>query len=253
MTPAGRRSCWAALPTAVLVVGALTAGASAQDDAQARTATCGGQRYSYTLETPASAGDGAPRPAILLLRGAGGCGAGMLAAWRPTAARERLVLIAPDLPTSAAFEPVAPAVFRCMVADARRVAAIDSARVYLSGYSMGGYLAFDGALLAGDVFAGAAVYGAAIADEYAGIVDSASRRPPFALYIGDHDAFYSTAQVRRTRDLLAARGFPVRYVEFPNQDHAYASVAAQLNADAWAYLGAQPPPAPVRRSASPAP
>ncbi|HEY0776624.1 MAG TPA: alpha/beta fold hydrolase [Gemmatirosa sp.] len=199
----------------------------------ARRVRCGEASYDYAVYTPDAR---TPLPAVLLLHGAHGRAADLLDAWRPLAARERIALVAPQLPSTAAFEAVAPMVFRCVVHDAERAVAVDAGRVYLFGYSMGGYLAFDGGLLASDTFAGTAVYAAAIADDYTALVDSAARRRPFALYIGDRDPFYSVAQVRRTRDLLTAHGFPVRYVEIPDQDHGYAPVATRVNADAWAYL-----------------
>ena len=198
-----------------------------------RHVTCLGTRYEYQLESPAGEG---LRPAILLLHGAGGAGSDMLDLWRSLAARERVVLIAPDVPRDLAFEAIAPAVFRCLTEDARAHASIDDRRVYLFGYSMGGYLALDGAMYASDIFAAVGVYAAAIAEEYEGIIEHAARRVPIALYIGDRDRFYSTAQVRRTHDLLASRGFPVRLLVLPNQDHGYGGVSSRINEDAWSYL-----------------
>ena len=207
-----------------------------------RRANCLGAQYEYQLESPAGEG---PRPAILLLHGAGGTGTDMLDVWRALAARERVVLIAPDLPRELAFEAVAPAVFRCLLDDARAHATIDDRRLYLFGYSMGGYLALDGAMYASNCFAAVGVYGAAIADEYEGIVEHAQRRIPVALYIGDRDRFYSTAQVRRTHVLLASRGFPVRLLVLPNQDHGYDRVSSRINEDAWSYFRSFALPAPA--------
>jgi predicted esterase len=200
---------------------------------ETRHVRCGGRSYQYELSSP---DQHAALPAILLLHGAGGQSSDLMAPWGPLAARERVVLIAPQIPRELWFEAVAPAVFRCVVDDARRKVGVDRDRVYLFGYSMGGYLAFDGAMLASDYFAAAAVYAAAIADDYYGIVDSATRKVPVALYVGERDPYYPPAKVQRTRDLLASKEFPVRYTEFPGQDHAYAPVAAQLNDDAWRFL-----------------
>ena len=226
-------ACAAALSLSLAAGATPTARPAYIPGPETRHVTCGGRSYQYQLSSPDRH---AALPAILLLHGAGGRSDDLMAPWGPLAARERVVLIAPEIPRELWFEAVAPAVFRCVVDDARRTVAVDGDRVYLFGYSMGGYLAFDGAMLASDYFAAAAVYAAAIADDYYGIVDSAARKVPVALYVGERDPYYPPAKVRRTRDLLAGKGFPVRYVEFPGQDHAYAPVAAQVNEDAWRFL-----------------
>ena len=43
-------------------------------------------------------------------------------------------------------------------------------------------------------------------------------------------------QTRRTRDLLVTNGFPVHYVEIPNQDHNYPAISAVVDADVWNYI-----------------
>ena len=134
--------------------------------------------------------------------------------------------------------------FHCLVQDAKGAVALDAQRIYLFGYSMGGYLAYDGAMFASTYFAGAGIYAAAIADDYSAIVDSAARKIPIAIYIGSRDQYFSLEQVRRTRDLLTRHGFPVRYLELTGQDHGFAPVAAQVSADAWHYLSAFTLPSP---------
>jgi dienelactone hydrolase len=200
---------------------------------QTRHVTCSGTAYEYALY---SSDAHTPLAAVVLLHGAGGLSSDMMSVWKSLAVREHLVLIAPQLPRDLAFESFAPAVFRCVVADAGRVVSVDSQRVYLFGYSMGGYLAFDGAMFDSDLFAAAAVYAAAINPDYYAIVDSAKRKIPIAIYIGDRDPYFPIAQARGTRTLLESHGFPVRYMEIPGQDHAYAPVSDRVNDDAWAYL-----------------
>lgn len=205
---------------------------SAQPD-QTRHVSCGDRSYEYALFSPDAH---APLPAIMLLHGAGGRNSEMMGAWKSLALREHVVLIAPQLPRELWFEQAAPSVFRCVVADAERVVSVDAKRVYLFGYSMGGYLTFDGAMFDSDLFAAAGVYAAAINQDYDSIVDSAQRKIPIAIYIGDQDQYFSLAQTRRTRALLESHGFPVRYTELAGQDHAYAPVSERVNDDAWAYL-----------------
>lgn len=233
----------------------LAASASAQVTSQ--TVVCGGQPYQVALYAPESpqprvqtgaqtgAQPGAqprvqPLPAILLLHGAGDRAENFLALWKPFAKRNHIVLVAPQLPRMLEFEAVAPAVFRCVMEDARaRVspqASIDPARIYLFGHSMGGYLGFDGAMLDSDYFAAAAIHAGDIADEYRGIVSKATRKIPIAIYVGDRDPYFPAKHVRQTRDLLIAQGFPVHYQEIADHDHDFYAVFDEVADDAWKFL-----------------
>ncbi len=160
----------------------------------------------------------------------------MVDAWKRFAEKEKIVLLAPELPRDPKFEESAPSIFRCVVEDAKQFVGIDAQRVYLFGNSMGGYLAFDGAMFESQYFAAAAVHADRIANEYTGIVARARRKTPIAIYIGDHDQFFSVGNVRKTRDLLLASGFPVHYVELANHDHNYYALADQINADVWTFF-----------------
>ena len=173
---------------------------------------------------------------MLLLHGAGDTPEPMIKAWRKIANKEHFVLIAPELPRDPNFEEAAPQVFRCLVEDAKQFAALDARRIYLFGHSMGGYLAYDGATLESQYFAGAAIHGMRIAHEYAWIVKRAERKAPIAIYIGDRDQFVPISGARKTRDLLQKEGFPVHYVEMKNHDHNYYALSEQINADAWNFL-----------------
>ncbi len=196
---------------------------------------CRDSSYRYQMLVPASGTRGSA-PAVMLLHGAGDQPEPMIAAWQSIATTEGIVLIAPEIPQVASFEPLAPGVFRCMVEDAKHTATIDPDRVYLFGHSMGGYLAYDGAMLESRYFAAAAIHAMGIATDFAWIVDSAERKVPIAIYIGDRDPLVSLASVRRTRDLLRARHFPLHYRELANHDHNYYARSSSINADAWNFL-----------------
>lgn len=228
------------LPLIALLLGAR---APARADLGWRDVACAGGHYRYLLYSP---GRHWAVPAVVLLNGAGGAPEPMIAAWRDLAQREGIALLAPELPMVASFETVAPAVFRCEVEDAGHVIPLDRSRIYVFGYSMGGYLAYDAGMLESRFFAAIAVCAMAIAPEYERIVDSAARHTPVAIYIGDRDPLVSLQRVARTRDLLQARGFPVHYVELPGHDHDYFAATDFINADAWAFLRRQalPPPGP---------
>ena len=217
----------------VVVVLLLLISVAAASDVSSRTTRCGGidQAYLYFSPDPKH-----PLPVVMLLHGAGDRAENMVQAWKNLAEKQNIVLLAPELPRDPKFEDAAPEVFRCVVEDAKGVVGIDAQRVYLFGNSMGGYLAYDGAMFESHYFAGVAVHAMRIADDYRWIVARAKRKTPIAIYIGDHDQFFSQDSVRATRDLLAKAGFPVHYVELSHHDHNYYVRADEINADAWEFL-----------------
>ena len=216
-------------------------------DVNSITARCGATEQVYLYYSPDNdkdkdedKGKGRKKdrrlPAVMLLHGAGDRPANMVDAWKRIAKKEKIVLLAPELPRDPKFEDAAPQVFRCVVEDARQFVGIDAQRVYLFGNSMGGYLAFDGAMFESQYFAAVAVHANRIADEYTGIVARAQRKTPIAIYIGDHDQFFPVESVRKTRDLLLKSGFPVHYVELANHDHNYYARSDEINSDAWKFF-----------------
>src|SRR5271165_529143 len=221
-----------------LVLWTAACSAAANSNEASRTARCNGYEQPYLVSLPnaSSAEKDQPLPAIVLLHGAGDKPSNMIAAWRHFAAKHKIILLAPDLPRDPKFEDAAPQVFRCVVEDAKQQVRIDPARVYLFGNSMGGYLAYDGAMFESEYFAAIAVHAMRIAPDYEWIVTRAHRKTPIAIYIGDHDQFFSQDSVRKTRDLLRKAGFPVHYVELENHDHNYYARADEINADAWKFL-----------------
>lgn len=204
-------------------------------DANSRTVRCEGWDQVYLYSTPDK---NLKLPVVVLLHGAGDRPQNMMDAWKRLAEKQKIVLLAPELPRDPKFEDAAPSVFRCVVEDAKQLVGIDPQRVYLFGNSMGGYLAFDGAMFQSLYFAAVAVHANRIADEYTGIVAHAQRKTPIAIYIGDHDQFFSVESVLKTRDLLRKSGFPVHYVEFVNHDHNYYAKSDEINADAWKFMKA---------------
>ena len=226
-----------AFASASLVVGlAASSRASAQT---LRSVSCEGATYRYLLLAPKFS---RPKPALLLLHGAGGHAHDLVLPWRSFAETHDLVLIAPELPRERAFEDVAPAVFRCVVEDARKIVSLDPKRLYVLGNSMGGYLAYDAAMFDSDYFAAVAVHAAAIDPDFDGILAKAIRKIPIAIFIGDRDPLVPIASVRRTRDLLLNAGFPVEYEEIGGHDHQYELATDRINREAWSFFEAHPLP-----------
>jgi|SRR5579872_164988 len=213
-----------------------------------KTVHCGDIKQQYVYFWPANKerdkGPDSERalPAVVLLHGAGDVADNMIAAWKNFAAEKKIVLLAPQLPRNPKFEDSAPKVFRCVVEDAQKTTAIDPARIYLFDNSMGGYLAYDGAMFESKYFAAIAVHAMRIADDYTWILSRAERKTPISIYIGDRDQFFKLEDVRKTRDLLRNAGFPVRYVELRNHDHNYYAASDQINEDAWTFFEENPLP-----------
>jgi len=161
----------------------------------------------------------------------------MLNLWRGLAEEKGILLLAPTLSLTAQQETRVPVLFPALLGAARARWTLDPRRVYAFGYSAGGYFAFDAATVVSGTFAAAGVFAAIIAPGYEWIAQQPGRKSPIALYIGDHDQFFTQNQTRGTRDLLTRNGFTVHYVELPNQDHDYPAIADRVNQDAWAFLG----------------
>ena len=199
------------------------------------TVECVDRKTEYRSFAPAPS-TGEPLPVLLLLHGAGDEAPNFIAAWEPLAKKKRIILLAPQLPRELSFEAAAPKVFRCIVDDAKKQMRIDPQRIYIFGYSMGGYLAYDGALLESKYFAAAAIFAMGIDNDYVSIVKRAERKIPIAIYTGTDDHLVSLKQVRKTKELLEDAGFPGRYREIGGHGHSYYDISEQINTDAWEFL-----------------
>ncbi len=217
--------------TAPALGGPLTPGVVA-----ARQLAFRGITVPYFLYVPRSAPAGRPLPALLMVHGAGGNGKDFIHAWQTQAETSGIALVAPTVPLGADFEPSAPALFRALMEATKTDVSVDPKRLYVFGYSAGGYVTFDAAMFDSEYFAGVGVFAGIITPDYDSIVTQATRKTPIALYLGDHDQFFTLAQGRRTRDLLVSHQFPVHYVELAHQDHNYGAVEDAVNHDCWVYL-----------------
>jgi predicted esterase len=200
-----------------------------------RTVRCGDRMMGYQVFVPPPVAN-TPLPVLLLLHGAGDQAANIIKPWEELAKKQGIVLVAPQLPRELSFEAVAPKVFRCVIEDATRKISIDQHRIYLFGHSMGGYLAYDSALLDSGYYAAAVIHAMGIEESYTSIIGKAERKMPIAIYIGDRDEMVSHAMVRKTRDLLKKAGFPIEYREIMDHTHNYYEISDLINDDAWKFL-----------------
>lgn len=123
-----------------------------------------------------------------------------------------------------------------MLDEIKRTHKIDTNRVYLGGYSMGGF--------------GTPMVGTLLADRWAGIFSLAGgctalepypnlRNTPFAIHIGDADkANGRLATTRKMRDIVARlqeadkEGYPLSYKEYPGVGHGLPA-AAEMETGQW--------------------
>ena len=199
--------------------------------------------YPFYVFVPSSLNGTHSAPALLLIHGGGGNGPGMIAVWETFAETNGIILVGPTLPLGGNFETaVAPQLYPTIMDAVRREWNIDAKRMYLFGISAGGYTVFDVSMFDSQYFTAGGVFAAVITPDYDWIVQEATRKIPIAIYIGDHDQYFTVAQAQSTRDLLAADGFPVSLTVFPNLDHNYDVIANTLNADVWTFFRQAPPP-----------
>lgn len=193
-----------------------------------------GHERSYLLLVPKKLK--APAPLLLLLHGRGGRPDEMMAAWKPLAEREGIVLVAPksrDVGWRQSQDP--PRLFHDLLEDVKTRTGFDDRRIYLFGYSNGAAHALDLAMLDSRTFAAVAAMAGSL-DLRQKLLDKAERRVPVFLAVGSQDQVEPPQEVKATRDALQAAGFPVEYQEVGRLGHDYFAVAERVNRMAWEFL-----------------
>jgi len=217
-----------------------------------------GHDRTYYLYVP----DGADQtlPMVVLLHGSGGNGLFMLQRWQDIAAREHIVLLAPDsLHTDIGWDlhNDGPDYIHAAIQAAAASHPIDFHRLYLFGQSGGAVYALNLAMLESEYFAAAAYHagGWRKPAEYK-FADYAKRKLPIASYVGDKDEYFSVESVQNTERILTQRGFPAQLHLLPGRVHSYMDVPADFHDTAWTFLRASvlidlPKYAPYRFGAAP--
>ena len=200
-----------------------------------------GKKRSYYLFIPASVAPGKPAPLIVLLHGSGRNGSVLVEHWQKIAEQEGIILAGPDSRNSAswAIPEDGPRFLRDLVEELKSKHPIDQTRVYLFGHSAGAIFGLMISALESEYFAAAAVSAGALKKDNYSLLDEAQRKIPLAIFVGTKDPLFPVAEVRKTRDALAQRGFPVRLTEVDGLNHNYYSRSAEINGHAWEFLKAQ--------------
>ena len=223
-------------PLVLLLI--VAGGASAKDGIVKNTVESEGKKRSYYLFVPGSVRQGEPAPLIVLLHGSGRNGSVLVEHWQKLAEREGIILAGPDSRSSAswAVPEDGPRFLRDLVEELKSKHPVDPRRVYLFGHSAGAVFGLFMSALESEYFAAVAVSAGAMRKENYGLLDEAERKVPVAMFVGTKDPLFPVAEVRKTRDAFAERGFPVKLTEVAGLDHNYYSRSAAINEQAWEFL-----------------
>jgi poly(3-hydroxybutyrate) depolymerase len=194
---------------------------------------------TYFLYLPPDIKPDEKLPLIVALHGSGRDGRTIVEPWQALAKRERLIVAGPNAQNAAAWYVPAdgPDLLYFLVDEIAAEHPVDRRRVYLFGHSGGAIFALTMAVLEPEYFAAVAIHAGALAEGVTDeLLNAAARRIPTAIFVGDRDPLFPLDVVRKSRDRLAAAGYPVSFHEIPSHDHNYYARSRQINEDAWQFL-----------------
>jgi len=194
------------------------------------------KKRTYYLLVPANLNT--PAPLIVLLHGSGRDGQSLTDKWKNLALKEGVIIAAPDSGGEGWSSPRdGPDFLRDLVEELKAKHSVNPKRVYLFGHSAGAVFALLMSMVESEYFAATAVHaGAFRSAAELQTINSATRKIPLAIWVGDRDPFFPLRDVRITRDAFQAKGLPIEVTEMPRHDHWYYDLAPEINASAWAFL-----------------
>ncbi|HYJ87483.1 MAG TPA: tetratricopeptide repeat protein [Pyrinomonadaceae bacterium] len=202
--------------------------------------TSEGKKRSFYLYVPTSVKPESPVPLLILFHGSNRVGLSLADKWKELADQEGFIVVAPDSINSVGWAVPAdgPVSIYDLVEDLKMKYPINSRRVYLFGHSAGAGFAMRMSLYESEYFASAAIHAGALDFDGIELIKMAKRKTPIHLQVGDRDPLFPVTDVRKTRDALAAGGFPVELKVIPNHNHWYYDLAPKINLTAWGFLKA---------------
>jgi poly(3-hydroxybutyrate) depolymerase len=229
----------APLLLAILLGGIGLTAAYGADRITREAITIGSQTRHYYLLIPESSGTDAA-PLLIVLHGSGRDGRSLVEPWRDLAAKEHIIVAGPDATERGGWQVPedGPAFLYFLVEAVKAKHPIDVRRMYLFGHSAGAGFALVMGLMESQYFAAVAIHSGALQHASRDQLLNAPRKIPFLLFHGTADTTIPIGDGREARDALVARGFPARLTEMVGHDHNYYQRAAEINAQAWAFLQA---------------
>lgn len=181
------------------------------------------------------AADGALRPVVVLLHGAGRTGHSMIDMWHEVAEAQNIVLIAPDLSGVAGWDKGLPdpRAVGAMLAQAQQIYAADPAQMFLFGHSRGGIAAQVWANRTTAPWQAAAVHAGTLP---ADAVGPAPRPVPIRHYLGSVDRTFPFGPARDGATAMAQAGHPFDLVRLQGHNHWFYNMGEAIAADAWDWM-----------------
>jgi poly(3-hydroxybutyrate) depolymerase len=213
----------------LLLLLAISTFASAAAKAEKQTLTSAGKERIYYTFVPEKLT--APTPLLLLLHGSGRDGMSQINEWKDLAAKEGLILAAPDSANSRewSMNTDGPEFLHEVVEAVRAKNSVDGKRIYIFGHSAGAVFALYMAVMESKYFAAAGVHAGAMGEDFYPYLDLAQRKVPITIWVGTDDPYFSLALVKGTQGELNKHGFQAQVVEIKGHDHNYYAVSKDLN------------------------
>ncbi|MDX6406238.1 MAG: polyhydroxybutyrate depolymerase [Blastocatellia bacterium] len=212
--------------------------ATAKDDITKELITSNGKTRAYYLYVPSTIKPASPAPLVVMLHGSGRVGMSLVEKWKDLAKKEGFIIAGPDSldPRIWGMPQDGPEYLRELVEELKKKYPINPRRVYLFGHSGGAIFALLMSLMESQYFAATAIHAGALPPDDADLMDSAKRKIPIFIQVGDSDQSFPLKVVRATRDALNAKGFSAELTEIPGHDHWYYDLAPKINLKAWEFL-----------------
>lgn len=212
--------------------------AAASDEITKELITSKGKTRAYYLYVPATVKASSPAPLIVMLHGSGRVGFSLAEKWKDLAKKEGFIIVGPDSSNTQGWGTPqdGPDFLHELVEELKTKYPINPRRVYLFGHSAGASFALEMSLMESQYFAATAIHAGVLGQDDADLIDTAKRKIPIFIQVGDSDQYFPLKAVRATRDALNAKGFSVELTELPNHDHWYYDLAPKINRNAWDFL-----------------
>ena len=228
------------LALVALVLVAASAAAATPGKITKESFKFGDRTVTYYLFVPKNITAPGSAPMIVLLHGSGRDGSTLVEPWKKLAEKEGIVLVGPDAQDPQLWQVPTdgPEPLCALVDDLRKsLPVVNPRRIYLFGHSAGAVFVLYISMLESEYFAAGALHAGAWRSpgEFAAI-ESADRKIPLAITVGDNDRFFPLDAVKATAGALEKAGMPVAFNVVRNHDHNYYIVSDSVNAWAWTAL-----------------
>jgi len=198
--------------------------------------TSQGKKHNYYLFVPDTAK--APAPLLIIFRDFAHNAFSMVQKWIDIAFREGIILAGPEVLNSSRGWRIpedGPEFIFNLAEELKAKYPIDPRRIYLFGNSGGANFALTMSMLESQYFAATAIHAGAWQSSQFSLTDSAKRKIPIAIFVGERDQGF-LASVIATSEQLKQKGFDVELTTRPGYNYLYFDQAGHLNEQIWNFL-----------------